>query len=250
MHILLYLVCFLLLFSFHITILVTNITTFSFVFIFHRVLNLVLSHVECDVALRGLLCDTSKVILRQVLCSFHVLWLEYFEEKTRKEEEESSLYKFRVKSHCVDSDESAKNERSFVSFFPSFDKDYHDVMPRDSLNDDEDNTEVTDSTSSFNESSTKEMAHIDVCFVFNSLKAILSDRSQLKDAALEGIFLSSYREFCALSSMAIIKNGELLFPLQCFALFMYLTVSYFSVCQSHIFQIEIFLNWFGFVMKK
>ena len=217
-------VCLLLLFSFRSTIIVTNNITFSFVLIFPRVLNLALSHVECDVALRGLLCDTSKVILRQVLWSFHALWLEYFEEKARKEEEEGSFYKFRVKSHCVDSDESEKNERSFVSFFPSFDKDYHDVIPRDSLNDDEDSTEIADSASSVNESSTKEMEYIDVCFVFNSLKAILSDRSELKDAALEGVFLSAYREFCAVSSMAIVKNGKLSFAQQYYALLIHLTV--------------------------
>ena len=177
----------------------------------YRVLHLALSYIEYEVTLRRFRCETSKVSLKQILASFHGLWLEYFEEKRRKEEEEDSLYKFKTKSHCVDSCEPEKNEKSFRNFFPSFDEDYRDVVPRDTLND-----SITDaieqshdsSTSSVDETSTLEMAYIDACRIFNSLKVIMNDESQLNDSTVMDVFLNGYKEFCSLSSLDVIKKGE------------------------------------------
>ena len=181
-----------------------------YIFIIHlsRVLHLALCHIECDVISRGSRCETAKLTLKQILQGFHTLWLEFFEAKRRREEEEDSLYKFKGKSHCVDSDEFEKNERSFTSFFPSFDKDYLDVIPKDALNDSGTDTIEQSCSTSVDDNTGHEMGHIDTCHIFNSLKIIMNDGSQLKDKTLVDTFLCGYREFCSLSSLAVIKNGE------------------------------------------
>ena len=111
------------------------------------------------------------------------------------------------------------NEKSFRNFFPSFDEDYSDVVPRDTLNDgDVDAIELSHdrATLSVDETSTQEMAYIDVCRIFNSLKVIMSDESQLNDTTVLDVFLSGYKEFCSLTSLDVIKKGEFPYDLQYF----------------------------------
>ena len=184
-------------------------------FVFHcRILHLALSYVECDVTLRGFQCDTAKISLSQILQNFHSLWLDFFEERRRKEEEDDSFYKFKARSHCVDSDETENNEKSFTNLFPKFDRDFHDLIPKDTLDNNDDDVQQSMDVSSSDDyddgdgSSARDMTFVDVCQIFDSLKTITNSEAQLKDTTLKRIFLSGYKEFCSLSSLAVIKNGK------------------------------------------
>lgn len=195
-------------------------------FFLFRNFHLALSHIECDVKLRGFRCRRVTSSLSQVLENFQTLWLEFSEEKRMKQEEEDSMYKFKSKSHCVDSDEAEKNEKSFKLMFPSFDEDYKDLVAKNSL-DDSDNgkPDSNDDPSSSINFSARDMDFVDVCRIFNSLKAITDENCQLSDTTLMQIFIGGYKEFCLLSSLKIIKNGELLF----FTLFYFIALLLFEL---------------------
>ena len=159
--------------------------------------------------------------LSQVLGSFHRVWLEFYEEKKKKDEEEGATYRYKTKSHCSDSNENELNDKSFQSLFPSFERDYLDLVPKDTLDcdndgvsdDDDDDDENSrsrrdDSATSSLESLTRDMACVDTSRIFEVLKSIANGDCQLDDGTLTRIFLDGYKEFCLLSSLSIVKNGR------------------------------------------
>ena len=169
--------------------------------------------------LRGHHYKENKSAAKNVLARFQNIWLEFSEQQRKQEEEADSMYKFKSKSHCADTDEATLNEKSFKELFPSFNRDFNDLIPKGTLDDDDDmenkNTEYEKKELSEDDAISREglshnMSSVDVVQIYKNLSTIVRVGQQSlpeMEQSIEQLFLNGYKEFLSLASLDAVRKG-------------------------------------------
>ena len=193
-------------------------------FFYPRILNLALSHIVNDILLRGDLTITAKDNFKAILNNYNTIWLEFSEEKRKKEAEEDSMYKFKSRLHCMDSDDTERSEKQYKELFPSFGREFNDLIPKDALNDDDDDDDDDDeegveqdmTSMPPHDDKSHDMSYVDMNEIYNAMQTVIDNQSGLTDAKLVTVFLQGYREVISLSTLNSLRSGgyQVAFELQ------------------------------------
>ena len=171
-------------------------------------LSLALLYLTNDKILTKTVSEYSKNAVTEILNEFSQVWLEFAEVKRMKEEDEETMYKFRYKSHCMDMNEEETNEQRFKELFPSFHSEFHDLIPKQSLEDDDDpspsETTADEGTPS---AQSDDMQFVDVPSIFVAVKGLFDAQVELSDDKIIQVVMKSQRETMLLSSLPVARCG-------------------------------------------
>lgn len=98
-------------------------------------MRLSLLHVRNHAIQHGFLDGEIHRTLNSVLAIFLDKWRIFKEQEKQREQEESSLFKFKNKTHGSNLSEDEENKRAVSKAFPSFDGEFEDIMAPHDLND-------------------------------------------------------------------------------------------------------------------
>lgn len=99
-----------------------------------RILRLCLLLVRNHSIQQGFVDVKIRRALNSILKVFLEKWIIFKEKEKEREEEEGSLFKFKNKSHGASLSEDEENKQAVSKAFPSFDRDFKDIMASQDLN--------------------------------------------------------------------------------------------------------------------
>ena len=99
-----------------------------------RILRLCLLLVRNHAIQQGFVDVKIRRALNSILKVFLEKWRIFKEKEKEREEEEGSLFKFKNKSHGPSLSEDEENKQAVSKAFPSFDRDFKDIMASQDLN--------------------------------------------------------------------------------------------------------------------
>lgn len=99
-----------------------------------RILRLCLLLVRNHSIQQGFVDVKIRRALNSILKVFLEKWRIFKEKEKEREEEEGSLFKFKNKSHGPSLSEDEENKQAVSKAFPSFDRDFKDIMASQDLN--------------------------------------------------------------------------------------------------------------------
>ena len=109
----------------------------------------------------------------------------------------------------MDSDDTERSEKQYKELFPSFGREFSDLIPKDTLNDDdgdqEENQDITSMPS--HDDKSHDMSFVDINEIYNAMQAVINHQSGLTDAKLITVFLQGYKEMMSLSSLNSLRTG-------------------------------------------
>ncbi len=173
----------------------------------NRLLHLALTYLINEKILTKRQGDQIENHVRQILDEFCKIWMQYSQQKQIKEAEEDSMYKFKSKSHCMDSDEAEINEKQYKEMFPSFDGDFHDVIPKENLEDYSDESTVVSSDVEMDAEQSDQMSHVDLCAIYNAVEELYNDGIEIFNERIINSFIASHREALLLSTLGAVRCG-------------------------------------------
>eukprot|EP00794_Sanderia_malayensis_P000583 gene583-1243_t len=153
---------------------------------------------------------------REILNEFCKIWMQFSRQRQVKEAEEDSMYRFKSKLHCMETDDADINEQQYKEYFPSFNAEFDDLIPKDSLEDYNnlsppiDDAELSsDVTEEGLQSS--EMEYVNTCAIYDAFDDFYNAATkELSDERIAQCFMACQREAVQLSSLDVILSDPFL----------------------------------------
>lgn len=106
---------------------------FCFIFVVFRILWTSLLQVRNHTSHQGYLNGQTIDVLLEILNRYTQQWTLAKEEEQRREQEEGNLFKYKTTSHMDEPDEEKQIQISLCKTFPTFDSEFSELMPSNSL---------------------------------------------------------------------------------------------------------------------